>query len=52
MAGSVCHQPFPEGVHTKSTVGVYRIIDIVGVSEKSWEDAGRQAVETAAESFV
>ena len=27
---------------------VYRIIDVVGISEKSWEDAGRQAVETAA----
>ena len=28
---------------------VYRIVDVVGVSEKSWEDAGRNAVETAAE---
>jgi flavin-binding protein dodecin len=32
---------------TKSE-SVYRIIDVVGISEKSWEDAGRQAVETAA----
>ena len=31
--------------HTDS---VYRIIDVVGISEKSWEDAGRHAVETAA----
>ena len=30
---------------------VYRIIDVVGVSEKSWEDAGRVAVETAAGSL-
>ena len=30
---------------------VYRIIDVVGVSEKSWEDAGRKAVETAASSL-
>ena len=30
---------------------VYRIVDVVGVSEKSWEDAGRNAVETAAESL-
>jgi len=30
---------------------VYRIIDVVGVSEKSWEDAGRVAVETAASSL-
>ena len=33
------------------TDGVYRIVDVVGVSEKSWEDAGRNAVETAAESL-
>jgi len=31
--------------------GVYRIIEVVGVSENSWEDAGRKAVETAAESL-
>jgi hypothetical protein len=30
---------------------VYRIIDVVGVSETSWEDAGRKAVETAASSL-
>ncbi len=30
---------------------VYRIVDVVGVSEKSWEDAGRRAVETAAASL-
>jgi len=30
---------------------VYRIVDVVGVSEKSWEDAGRRAVETAATSL-
>jgi dodecin len=30
---------------------VYRIIDVVGVSETSWEDAGRKAVETAAGSL-
>ena len=30
---------------------VYRIVDVVGVSEKSWEDAGRNAVETAAGSL-
>jgi flavin-binding protein dodecin len=30
---------------------VYRIVDVVGVSEKSWEDAGRRAVETAAGSL-
>ena len=30
---------------------VYRIIDVVGVSENSWEDAGRAAIETAAGSL-
>jgi flavin-binding protein dodecin len=30
---------------------VYKVVDVVGVSEKSWEDAGRNAVETAAESL-
>jgi dodecin len=31
--------------------GVYKIVEVVGVSEKSWEDAGRSAVETAAGSL-
>ena len=31
--------------------GVYKVVEVVGVSEKSWEDAGRKAVETAAESI-
>jgi dodecin len=31
--------------------GVYRIVDVVGVSDKSWEDAGRNAIETAAGSL-
>jgi len=35
----------------KNSDSVYRIIDVVGVSEKSWEDAGRRAVETAAGSL-
>ena len=35
----------------KHSDSVYRIIDVVGVSEKSWEDAGRIAVETAAGSL-
>jgi dodecin len=33
------------------TESVYRIVDVVGVSEKSWEDAGRRAVEKAAGSL-
>jgi flavin-binding protein dodecin len=31
--------------------GVYRVVDVVGVSKNSWEDAGRRAVETAATSL-
>ena len=30
---------------------VYRIIDVVGVSETSWEDAGRKAVETSGRGY-
>ena len=35
----------------KSAEGVYKIVEVVGVSATSWEDAGRRAVETAAESL-
>ena len=35
----------------KQSESVYRIVDVVGVSDKSWEDAGRRAVETAASSL-
>ena len=31
----------------KNAGGVYRIIEVVGLSKTSWEDAGRKAVETA-----
>jgi len=31
--------------------GVYRIIEVVGTSTKSWEDAAVNAVETAARSL-
>jgi len=30
---------------------VYKIIEIVGTSQKSWEDAAKLAVETAAKSL-
>jgi flavin-binding protein dodecin len=33
------------------TEGVYKIVEVVGVSDKSWEDAGRNAIETAASSL-
>jgi flavin-binding protein dodecin len=35
----------------KQSSGVYRIVDVVGVSNTSWEDAGKRAVETAAASL-
>ncbi|HXW40466.1 MAG TPA: dodecin family protein [Xanthobacteraceae bacterium] len=35
----------------KQSDSVYRVVDVVGVSEKSWEDAGRRAVETASSSL-
>lgn len=35
----------------KSAEGVYRVTEIIGTSSKSWEDAARNAVETAAESL-
>ena len=35
----------------KSDEGVYKIVEVVGVSDVSWEDAGRQAVKTASKSL-
>lgn len=36
----------------KSSKGsVYRVIDVVGVSDESWEDAAKRAVETASKSL-
>ena len=29
-------------------MSVYRVTDVIGVSEQSWEDAAREAVATAA----
>ena len=31
--------------------GVYRVTEIIGTSTKSWEDAARNAVETAAKTL-
>lgn len=30
---------------------VYKVIELVGTSEKSWEDAAKKAVETASKSL-
>ena len=32
----------------KSTDSVYRVTEVIGTSERSWDDAARNAVETAA----
>ena len=32
-------------------MSVYKIIELVGTSEKSWEDAAKQVVETASKSL-
>jgi flavin-binding protein dodecin len=31
--------------------GVYRVIDVIGTSKQSWEDATKNAVETATRSL-
>jgi flavin-binding protein dodecin len=36
---------------SQSESSVYKIVEVVGVSEKSWEEAGRNAVQTAAGSL-
>ena len=35
----------------KSDNGVYRVTEIIGTSKSSWEDAARNAVETAGKSL-
>jgi hypothetical protein len=34
-----------------SSDGVYRVIDVIGTSKTSWEEAARNAVETASKSL-
>jgi len=36
---------------TPTPEGIYRVIDVVGSSDTSWEDAARRAVETAGKSL-
>ena len=45
---------FPIGLQTKENImsdSLYKIIELVGTSTKSWEDAARHAVETASKSL-
>src|SRR5258708_383865 len=51
-AGGRSLKPSVEALMAKDKAdAVYRIVDVVGVSGTSWEDAGRNAVETAASSL-
>ena len=34
-----------------ASTGVYRVIDVIGTSKVSWEDAAKNAVETAGSSL-
>ena len=36
---------------TPAPEGVYRVIDVIGTSKASWEEAARSAVETASKSL-
>jgi flavin-binding protein dodecin len=36
---------------TRDEAGVYRVTEIIGTSTTSWEDAAKNAVETAAKSL-
>ena len=40
-----------DAMANRQAESVYRIVDVVGESSTSWEDAGRRAVETAATSI-
>ena len=43
--------PTEETIMTNSTDGVYRVIDVVGSSGTSWEEAAANAVATASKSL-
>jgi flavin-binding protein dodecin len=52
LPGHVCRQSKEVNMaDTASTEGVYRVIDVVGSSDASWEDAARNAVEMASKSL-
>jgi|SRR5882672_1751071 len=44
-------EPREDAMAKKQAEAVYKIVEVVGVSDKSWEEAGRRAVETAASSI-
>jgi len=50
-SGCMAHQPEESEMAKKDTAGVYIIVEVVGISKTSWEDAGRKAVEVASKSL-
>jgi dodecin len=44
-------QPFTDKRRIKMAGSTYKIIELVGTSDKSWEEAAKTAVETAGESL-
>jgi flavin-binding protein dodecin len=36
---------------TESTDSIYKVVEVIGTSAKSWEDAARNAVETASSTL-
>jgi len=36
---------------TQTDESVYKVVEVIGTSTKSWEDAGKNAVETAARTL-
>jgi hypothetical protein len=51
-AGGAIHQSSSRRiVMAKHSEGVYKIVEVVGVSKTSWEDAGKRAVEAASKSL-
>jgi flavin-binding protein dodecin len=49
----LAQQPYRREEHTmaKKDGGVYRVTEVFGTSTNSWEDAARQAVQTAASTL-
>ena len=35
----------------KAADGIYKIVEVIGTSSSSWEDAAKKAVETASQSL-
>ncbi len=37
--------------HSKGTDSIYKIVEVIGTSAKSWEEAAKNAVETASRTL-